>query len=89
MFLRREWLSNKENQEIIGSLIHYKSPYNFCIRKYHSNFAPFMDQIKSTLNTRIILTQNDLIKNMYVIYQNKLNFIYRAQVVDMDFESTS
>lgn len=89
MFLRREWLSNEDNQEIIGSLIHYKSPYNFRIRKYDSNFAPFMDQIKSTLNSRSILTQNELIKDMYVIYQNQFNSLYRAQVVDMDFESTS
>lgn len=89
MFLRRECLSSIDNEEIIGLLIHYKSPYNFHIRKYDSNFAPFMDKIKSTLNSRYILTQNELIKNMYVIYQNQLNSIFRAQVVDMDFENTS
>lgn len=87
MFLRKENL--KDNKEIICSLIYYKSPFNFCVRQYNPNFELFMEQIKSTLGTRHILTKCQLVKNMYVIYQHQLNSIYRAQIIDMDSEVES
>lgn len=49
-----------------------------------------MEQIKSSLNSRLILTQNELVKNMYVIYQkNQSDSIYRGQIIDMDREVES
>lgn len=88
MFLRNENLP-KDGQEILCSLISYKSPFNFRVRQYNPQFESFMNQIKSNLDSRYILKKCDLIKNMYVIYQNQLHFIYRAQVIDMDSEVES
>ena len=82
MFLKKETLN--DTQEIIGSLIYYKSPFNFCIRQYNPNFEPFMNHIKSTLDSRNILKKCELVKNMYVIYQIQSNSIYRAKIIDMD-----
>lgn len=87
MFLTKE--NSNDCQEIIGSLIYYKSPFNFKVRQYNPNFEILMNQIISNLNSRYILTKCDLIKNMYVIYQNHSNSIYRAQVIDMDSEIKS
>lgn len=88
MFLRKENFLNN-SQEIIGSLIYYKSPLNFRIRQYSPNFKHFMDQVKSSLESRYILTKCKLIKNMYVFYKNQLDCIYRAQIIDMDSEVES
>lgn len=88
MFLRKEHLK-EDSKEIVGSLIYYKSPYNFRIRQYNQDFEYFMDQIKSVLESRRLLTKFELVKNMHVIYQNQLHFIYRAQIIDMDSEVES
>lgn len=88
MFLRKEHL-NEDNKEIIGSLICYKSPFNFRIRQYNQDFGYFMDQIKSGLKSRKLLAKCELIKNMHVIYQNQLHSVYRAQIIDMDSEIES
>lgn len=82
MFLKREDM--KDKLEIIASVINYKSPLNFRVRQYNSNFEMLMNKIKSTLNLRYILNKNDLVKNMYVIYQNPSDAIHRAQIIDMD-----
>jgi len=82
MSLKKETLNNTE--EIIGSLIFYKSPFNFHVRQHNLNFEPFMNDIKSTLNSRYILKKCELVKNMYVIYQIQSNSIYRAKIIDMD-----
>lgn len=75
----------KNGQEIIASLINYKSPLSFRVRQYNSNFDMFMKKIKSNLNLRYVLSKYDLVKNMYVIFQNPLdNVIHRAQIIDMD-----
>lgn len=88
MFLTKENL--KDNQEIIGSLIYYKSPFNFQVRKYNPNFESFMNHIKSNVDSRYILIKCDIVKNMYVIYHNQSDdSIYRAQVIDMDSEIKS
>lgn len=88
LFLRKDSLN--DIQEIVGLLIYYKSPFNFRIRQYNSNFQPFIDQIKSSLNSRFILTQSELVINMYVIYQKKQSdSIYRAQIINMDSEVES
>lgn len=86
MFLKKE---NLDVQEIVGSLICYNSPYSFYVRQYDSNFVPFMDKIKSNLDSRNVLIKSELVKNMYVIYQNRSNSVYRAQVTDMDSEVKS
>ncbi|KAE9535821.1 hypothetical protein AGLY_007722 [Aphis glycines] len=82
MSLKKETLNNTE--KIIGSLIFYKSPFNFCVRQHNPNFEPFMNDIKSALNSRYILKKCELVKNMYVIYQIQSNSIYRAKIIDMD-----
>jgi len=83
MSLKKETLNNTE--EIIGSLIFYKSPFNFRVRQHNPNFEPFMNDIKSALNSRYILKKCELVKNMYVIYQmQSSNSIYRAKIIDMD-----
>lgn len=82
MSLKKETLNNAE--EIIGSLILYKSPFNFCVRQHNPNFELFMNDIKSALNSRYILKKYELVKNMYVIYQIQSNSIYRAKIIDMD-----
>jgi len=86
LFLTKENL--KDSQEIIGSLIYYKSPFNFQVRKYNPNFEPFMNQIKSNMDSRYILMKCDIVQNMYVICQSD-DSIYRAQVIDMDSEIKS
>lgn len=86
MFLKKEKLNG---QEIVGSLICYKSPYSFRVRQYNSNFIPFMDKIKSDLDSRKVLIKSELVKNMYVIYQNQSSSVYRAQVIDIDHELNS
>jgi len=87
MFLEKETLN--DTQEIIGSLIYYKSPFNFHVRQYNPKFKPFMDHIKSTLDSRNVLKKCELVKNMHVILQIDSNFIYRAKIVDMDSEIES
>lgn len=84
MFLKKETLNNA--QEIIGSLIYYKSPFDFSVRQYNPNFEPYMDYIKSILDSRCILKKCDLVENMYVIYQIQSNSIYRAKIIDMDYK---
>ncbi|XP_025193812.1 uncharacterized protein LOC112593566 isoform X2 [Melanaphis sacchari] len=84
MSLEKETLN--DTQEIIGLLIFYKSPFNFSIRQYNPNFEPFMNHIKTVLNSRYILKKCELVKNMYVIYQIQSNSIYRAKIIDMDTE---
>jgi len=88
MCLRKEILLNT-TYEIIASLIYYKSPFNFHVRQYNPNFNSYMDQIKSTLNSRHILSKCELLKNMYIIYQSQSDCIYRAQIIDMDSEIKS
>lgn len=87
MFLKKETLNDA--QEIIGSLIHYKSPFDFCVRLYNPNFEPHMDHIKSVLDSRRVLKKCDLVKNMYVICQIQSSSIYRAKIIDMDSEIES
>lgn len=87
MFLNKENL--KDNIELVGSLIYYKSPFNFRIRKYNSSFLPFMEQIITNLDCRYILEKSDIIKDMYVIFQNHSNIIYRAQIIDFDSDVES
>lgn len=87
MTLSREILEG--NLELVGSVIEYKSPFNFRIRKYNSNFLPFMDQILLDLDSRYILTKSDVVKNMYVILKNQSDVIYRAQIVDIDSDNES
>eukprot|EP00102_Acyrthosiphon_pisum_P025216 XP_016662426.1 PREDICTED: uncharacterized protein LOC100572451 isoform X2 [Acyrthosiphon pisum] len=82
MSLKKETLN--DSQEIIGSLIYYKSPFNFSVRQYNPNFEPLMDHIKSILNSRCILKKCELVENMYVIYQIQSNSIYRAKIIEMD-----
>ncbi|XP_015365129.1 PREDICTED: uncharacterized protein LOC107162646 [Diuraphis noxia] len=82
MVLKKETLN--EAQEIIGSLIHYKSPFDFSVRLYNPNFEPHMDHIKSVLDSRCVLKKYDLVKNMYVICQIQSDSIYRAKIIDMD-----
>lgn len=49
-----------------------------------------MNKIKSSLNSRYILTRDELVKNMYVIYQKKeSNSIHRGRIIDMDSEVKS
>lgn len=88
MFLRNEKLT-EDGQEILCSLISYKSPFNFRVRQFNPQFESLMNQIKSNLDSRYTLKKYELKKNMYVIYQNQLHFIYRAQVIDMDSEVES
>lgn len=71
------------------SLIYFKSPFHFNVRKYNPNFERFMNQIKSDINSRYILKKHELTKNMYVIYQNQSGSIYRAQIIDLDIEVES
>ncbi|VVC24546.1 Hypothetical protein CINCED_3A019121 [Cinara cedri] len=80
--LNREILEG--NLELVGSLIEYKSPFNFRIKKYNPNFLLFMDQILSDLDSRYILTKSDVVKNMYAIFKNQSDVIYRTQIVDID-----
>uniref|UniRef100_A0A2S2R5N5 Tudor domain-containing protein n=1 Tax=Sipha flava TaxID=143950 RepID=A0A2S2R5N5_9HEMI len=83
MYLSRE--SMKNGLEIIASLINYKSPLNFRVRQYNSNFDIYLNKIKSNLNLRHVLSKYDLVKNMYVIFQNSSDsMIHRAQIIDMD-----
>jgi len=82
MSLKKETLN--DTQEIIGSLIYYKSPFNFSVRQYNPNFEPLMDHIKSILDSRYILKKCELVENMYVIYQIQLNSIHRAKIIEMD-----
>ncbi|XP_026804803.1 uncharacterized protein LOC113548228 [Rhopalosiphum maidis] len=82
MSLKKETLN--DTKEIIGSLISYKSPFNFRVRQYNPNFEPFMNHIESVLDSRYILKKCELVKNMYVIYQIQSNNIYRAKIIDMD-----
>lgn len=88
MFLRKKSLTEDDN-EIVCSLICYKSPFNFRVRQHNAQFEYLMEQIKSNLDSRHVLKKYELVKNMYVIYQNQSYFIYRAQVIDMDFEVES
>lgn len=88
MFLRKENFLN-DYQEIIGSIIYYKSPFNFRVRQYNPNFKSFMNEISSFLESRYVLIKCELVKNMYVIYKNQLDCIYRAQIIDMDSEVES
>lgn len=80
---------NKDNEEMIGQLIYYKSPFNFRLRQYDPSFNPYMDRVKSLLNTRYVLKKQNVVKNIYVIYQNQTKSIYRAQVIDIDSEIES
>jgi len=82
MVLKKETLNNA--QEIIGSLIYYKSPFDFSVKQYNPNFEPYMDHIKSILDSRCILKKCDLVENMHVIYQIQSNSIFRAKIIDMD-----
>jgi len=82
MTLKKETLNDA--QEIIGSLIYYKSPFNFSVRQYNPNFEPLMDHIKSVLDSRCILKKSELVENMYVICQIQSNSIYRAKIIEMD-----
>lgn len=82
MFLKKETLNDA--QEIIGSLIYYKSPFDFSVRQYNPNFEPLMDHIKSILDSRCILKTCELVENMYVIYQTQTNSIHRAKIIEMD-----
>lgn len=88
MFLKKENLTEGDNG-IVCSLICYKSPFNFRVRQHNPQFEYLMDQIKSDLDSRRVLKKYELIKNMYVIYQNQSYFIYRAQIIDMDIEVES
>jgi len=87
MFLSKDDLN--DCQDIIGLLIYYESPFNFQLKQYNPNFVPFMNQIKSNLDSRYILTKYDLVKNMYAIYQDQLDCVYRVQIIDMDSEIIS
>lgn len=88
MFLKKHKLE-KDCQEIIGSLIYYKSPFNFCVRLFDLNFESYFNEIKTSISNRCILTISELVKNMYVIFKNQSNYIFRAQVVDIDTEVNS
>lgn len=74
---------------MICSLVYYKSPFHFNMRKYNPNFESFMDQIRSDLNSRYILNKNEFSKKMYVIYQHQSGYIYRAQIIDFDLKVES
>ncbi|XP_050421406.1 uncharacterized protein LOC126833881 [Adelges cooleyi] len=82
MSLQKEQLLSEN--EIKCKLLYYKSPLYFHMRQYNSNFQTYLEQINSTLESRCILKKNDIVKNMYVIYQNDSKSIYRAQVISMD-----
>lgn len=75
---------SEDNLEFVGSLIYYKSPFDFRIKQYSPTFLTFMNQILINLDRRYILTKSDIVKNMNVIFQNKCFIIHRAQIIDVD-----
>lgn len=88
MLLEKEKL-NKNCQEVIASLVYFKSPFNFGVRKYNPTFCSYIKELKSNLSSRHIVTKDTIIKNMMVIYQKKSETIYRAQVIDVDLQVES
>lgn len=78
-----------DNLELIGSLIYYKSPFNFRIKQYSQTFLTLMNQILISLDSRYILTKTDIVKNMYVIFQSECFIVHRAQIIDIDSDIES
>lgn len=82
--------SFEDGQEFFGSVINYEDPNYFSVRPYNPDFEIFMCKIKSSLNSRRILTRNECSRNMKVIYHKEQSgSIYRSEVINMNLRDKS